>query len=35
MTRRVTLPMTNRPRTDGLLPGGWWHDDEESGRIVL
>src|SRR4051794_10053798 len=34
MTRRVTLPTTNRPRADGLLPGGWWHDEPEGGRIT-
>src|SRR3954447_19426054 len=34
MTRRVTLPTTNRPRADGLLPGGWWHDEPEGGRIA-
>lgn len=34
MPERMTLPPPGRPRTDGLYPGGWWHEDAESGRVV-
>ena len=34
MSRVVTTPPANGLRADGTLPGGWWHDDPETGRIV-
>jgi AmmeMemoRadiSam system radical SAM enzyme/AmmeMemoRadiSam system protein B/AmmeMemoRadiSam system protein A len=34
MSRIVTIPSANRLRADGMYPGGWWHDDAETGRIV-
>ncbi len=35
MSRRVLLPPTAAPLTDGTRLGGWWHDDpDEAGRIV-
>jgi pyruvate formate lyase activating enzyme len=33
-SRHVTAPPTTGLRADGMLPGGWWHDDPESGRII-
>ncbi len=34
MTRTVLDPPRTGLRPDGFLPGGWWHDDPETGRIV-
>jgi AmmeMemoRadiSam system radical SAM enzyme/AmmeMemoRadiSam system protein B/AmmeMemoRadiSam system protein A len=34
MARVVTLPPSDGRRTDGMLAGGWWHDEAEGGRIV-
>jgi AmmeMemoRadiSam system radical SAM enzyme/AmmeMemoRadiSam system protein B/AmmeMemoRadiSam system protein A len=34
MTRIVTRPPKSEPRADGLLPGGWWHETQEGGRVV-
>ena len=34
MTRVVTSPPSNGLRADGTVLGGWWHDDDESGRII-
>jgi pyruvate formate lyase activating enzyme len=34
MSRHVMAPSSYGPRADGTLPGGWWHDDPESGRII-
>ncbi|MCA9220039.1 MAG: AmmeMemoRadiSam system radical SAM enzyme, partial [Planctomycetales bacterium] len=34
MSRLVTLPPESKLRDDGLLPGGWWHESDEPGRIV-
>lgn len=36
MARQVRLPPTDELRPDGMLPGGWWHDDPDpaSGRIL-
>ncbi|HND53491.1 MAG TPA: AmmeMemoRadiSam system radical SAM enzyme, partial [Pirellulaceae bacterium] len=34
MSRVVTTPPATGLRADGNLPGGWWHDDPEHGRIV-
>ncbi|MBI5758195.1 MAG: AmmeMemoRadiSam system radical SAM enzyme, partial [Planctomycetales bacterium] len=34
MPRIVTLPPPNALRADGLFAGGWWHEEDEHGRIV-
>ncbi len=34
MSRVVTLPPENGILADGTRLGGWWHDDQEEGRIV-
>src|SRR5689334_1298544 len=34
MTRVITTPPAGGLRADGTYPGGWWHDDPDSGRIV-
>jgi pyruvate formate lyase activating enzyme len=34
MSRVITSPPAGGLRPDGLLPGGWWHDAPEEGRIV-
>ena len=34
MLRTVTTPPSEPVRADGTKAGGWWHDDEGSGRIV-
>ena len=35
MSRVITTPPPGGLRPDGMLPGGWWHDDPQaSGRII-
>ncbi len=34
MSRVVLLPPETEARADGTMAGGWWHDKEETGRIV-
>jgi AmmeMemoRadiSam system radical SAM enzyme/AmmeMemoRadiSam system protein B/uncharacterized protein (TIGR00296 family) len=34
MAKVVTLPPPGGLRADGTLAGGWWHEDEQSGRVV-
>jgi AmmeMemoRadiSam system radical SAM enzyme/AmmeMemoRadiSam system protein B/uncharacterized protein (TIGR00296 family) len=34
MAKVVTLPPPGGLRADGTLAGGWWHEDEASGRVV-
>jgi AmmeMemoRadiSam system radical SAM enzyme/AmmeMemoRadiSam system protein B/AmmeMemoRadiSam system protein A len=34
MSRVVTLPPPGAPRDDGTFAGGWWHTDDEHGRII-
>jgi AmmeMemoRadiSam system radical SAM enzyme/AmmeMemoRadiSam system protein B/AmmeMemoRadiSam system protein A len=34
MLRTVTTPPSEPVRADGTKAGGWWHDEESSGRIV-
>ena len=33
MSRMVTTPPLHGLRADGMLPGGWWHDDPETGGL--
>jgi AmmeMemoRadiSam system radical SAM enzyme/AmmeMemoRadiSam system protein B/AmmeMemoRadiSam system protein A len=33
MPRVVSLPPVSSPRGDGILAGGWWHEESEGGRI--
>ena len=34
MTRIVIAPPETDSRSDGMKPGGWWHDTDEPGRII-
>lgn len=34
MSRTVELPPGEPPRSDGARVGGWWHTEDEPGRIV-
>mgnify|MGYP000848387949 CR=1 FL=1 len=34
MPRSITLPPIDSVRSDGLVRGGWWHDDPGTNRII-
>ena len=34
MGKVVSLPPSDRVLADGSMPGGWWHEDEQTARIV-
>ncbi|HUY35144.1 MAG TPA: AmmeMemoRadiSam system radical SAM enzyme [Pirellulales bacterium] len=34
MSKIVELPPTTGLRPDGAMPGGWWHETDEPGRVI-
>jgi len=33
MSRVVVLPPDTEPKSDGAIVGGWWHEEDEAGRV--